>query len=94
MLRFLLILIALVVLLRLLGWTPPGAARRQAANPDPVSRPTPSPGRSAAAELVECAHCAVYLPADQALPQDGMTYCCDAHRRAGPRGPAAARRPG
>jgi uncharacterized protein len=73
MLRLLLILIALVLLLRLLGWTPPALRRRAAPAPDDVP-----PGT----DLVACARCRVHLPRAQALAHDQRWYCSAEHRDA------------
>ncbi|MDE3009484.1 MAG: hypothetical protein KGI67_01215 [Pseudomonadota bacterium] len=71
LLRLLLTLIAIVVLLRLLGWRPP------AQRPRDLPPPPPQTG-----DLVQCARCAVYLPRAQALARDGLWYCCHDHRDA------------
>ncbi len=43
--------------------------------------------RSAVREeaLVACAHCGVLLPKSDAVEGEGGFYCCDEHRRLGPR---------
>jgi len=44
--------------------------------------------------MVECAHCGLHLPKQDALRSGGtMTdsyYCCESHRRAGPRSSPSA----
>jgi hypothetical protein len=40
------------------------------------------------ARMVQCSHCALYLPEDEALRQDAAFYCSEEHRRHGPRPPA------
>lgn len=41
---------------------------------------------AAPVEVVECAHCKVHLPKDEArFDAAGRPYCGDAHRLAGPR---------
>ena len=72
MLRLLYILIALVILLRLLGWTPPGrrAPRRDIAEAGPAT----------SNDLVACARCGVHLPQQHALGRAGHWYCCVEHR--------------
>ncbi len=35
--------------------------------------------------MVVCAHCKVHLPAPEATLSDGMAYCSEAHRVAGPK---------
>lgn len=82
-LRLLLILIALVVLLRLLGWRPPARGGSQ-----PMPRPGPAPGPPAGApgtdsELVQCSRCAIHVPRGEALQRDGDWYCCAEHRDGG-----------
>jgi uncharacterized protein len=74
MLRLLLILIAVVVLLRLLGWRPPG--RRIA---DPPRVPPPAE-RASHDDLVQCARCAVHLPRSLALARGERWYCSPEHR--------------
>ena len=73
MLRFLLILIAIVVLLRLMGWTPP----RLRAPPKGDSSPAPGTGTT---DLVACARCGVHLPRNLALERDSHWYCSVQHR--------------
>ncbi|MGI4779591.1 MAG: PP0621 family protein [Janthinobacterium lividum] len=52
------------------------------------TRPTPQPKTPPAVgppqAMVRCAHCALHLPATDALPGPGGVYCSPAHRRAGP----------
>ena len=43
-------------------------------------------GRAPPAEsMVACAHCGVNLPRGESVEEAGRSYCCDEHRRAGPR---------
>ena len=35
--------------------------------------------------MVECAHCGLHLPSDDALLSGGRVFCSEAHRLAGPR---------
>ena len=35
--------------------------------------------------MSQCAHCGVHFPRSEALSQDGRDYCCEDHRRLGPR---------
>ena len=35
--------------------------------------------------MVECAHCGLHLPSDDALLSGTRVYCSEAHRLAGPR---------
>lgn len=37
------------------------------------------------AVMVACAHCGLHLPASDAMREGTENYCCDAHRRLGPR---------
>jgi uncharacterized protein len=52
--------------------------------PKPPSRPVP-PDRRVPAEMVECAHCGLHLPAPDAVLDGRHVYCGEAHRRLGPR---------
>ena len=74
MLRLLLILIALVVLLRLLGWTPPGLRR-----PAPGAK---AGGPEAGTDLVVCERCKVHIPRSAALQNGGRWFCSAEHRDA------------
>lgn len=54
--------------------------------------PKPGPGRRAGSAgqapdpMLQCRHCGVHLPPDEAVRDDGgLVYCSDAHRLAGPR---------
>ena len=68
--KFVLVLVAVIVLLWLLRSTfnrrakPPAGAK---------SRPLP---------MLSCAQCGVHLPANEALPGRGGVFCGDAHRSA------------
>ena len=44
---------------------------------------------AAPAQMVECAHCGLHLPAADALAEGSRQYCSDAHRRLGPAQPPA-----
>jgi hypothetical protein len=35
--------------------------------------------------MVQCAHCALYLPEEEALRRDAAFYCSEEHRLRGPR---------
>jgi uncharacterized protein len=37
--------------------------------------------------IVECDHCGVHLPRSDAVLDRSGSYCCDAHKLAGPRRP-------
>ncbi len=45
----------------------------------PVNRSAPADEK-----MLPCAHCGVYFPESDALVEDGLAYCCEAHRVAGP----------
>ena len=38
---------------------------------------------SATERMLTCAHCGVYFPESDGLVEDGLAYCCEAHRVAG-----------
>jgi uncharacterized protein len=44
----------------------------------PVNRSAPADEK-----MLPCAHCGVYFPESDALVEDGLAYCCEAHRVAG-----------
>lgn len=46
----------------------------------PAAKPGPVPPQL----MVQCARCGVHLPARDAHPGDGHSYCSAAHRDAGP----------
>jgi uncharacterized protein len=59
----------------------------------PAAKPPPGRGPGATrpqvpAEMVECAHCGLHLPAADAVRDGAHVYCGDAHRRLGPRADA------
>jgi uncharacterized protein len=35
-------------------------------------------------DMVRCAHCGIHIPKSEALQRDGLDYCSEAHRDAGP----------
>jgi hypothetical protein len=72
MLRFALFLLFVFLLFGML-WRTLSAARR------------PLPGAGAPARMVQCAHCALYLPEEEALRRDAAFYCSEEHRLRGPR---------
>jgi uncharacterized protein len=45
----------------------------------PTKRPAQTPEK-----MVTCAHCGVYFPESDGLVEEGLAYCCEAHRVAGP----------
>lgn len=69
-------------------WLLRGAGRRRDAAPGP--RPAAPPKPAPATAMVACAHCGVHLPRTEALMSPGgETFCGDAHRQAGAKGPSA-----
>ena len=44
--------------------------------------PVKRPGKQG--QMVQCAHCGIYIPSQEALSRDGRTYCSATHRDAGP----------
>lgn len=75
--KFLLILLVILVAVWLMRrGSASGHGRQQ--QPRPEGTPQVQP-------MVECAHCGVHLPANEAvIGSEGRTYCSDAHRLAGP----------
>ena len=51
-----------------------------------AARRTPRAGQ-VPARMVQCAHCALYLPEEEAFRQDVAFYCSEEHRLRGPRTP-------
>lgn len=58
--------------------------RGQRAQPPQQKRPAPPPRIAPPQVMVTCARCGVHLPHDDALWQDGRSYCTPAHRDQGP----------
>lgn len=84
-LRLLLIAIALVVLLRLLGWKPP-LGRRGEISSDPVvgndsmgNATQAQESHKADADLVMCAQCGLSIPREAACRHGGRWACCIEH---------------
>lgn len=52
-----------------------------------LTRPAHRPGNKNASPtpMVRCAHCGVYLPREDALPQANLWYCSQAHLEQGPK---------
>ena len=67
--RNLLILIAVVIIIL--------AVRRLLANPGRGNRPQIKSG-----QMVQCAHCGMFVPETEALSRNGRHYCSAAHRDA------------
>lgn len=72
----------LVALIALVVWWVLGRARRSG---DAAPR-RPRGAGGGAEEMVACAHCGVHLPRADAVLDGERPYCCDEHRRLGPRG--------
>jgi len=68
--KFVLVVVAVVVLLWLLRGT---FSRRVKPTAESKTRPLP---------MLACAQCGVHLPAHEALPGRGGVFCGDAHRSA------------
>ena len=68
--KFVLVLVAVIVLLWLLRGT---FGRRAKPTAETKHRPLP---------MLACAQCGVHLPANEALPGRGGVFCGDAHRSA------------
>ena len=69
--KFILVILAFVVLLWLLRGTfgrgrPPSPSR--------------APGMDRPQPMLACAQCGIHLPLDEALPGRGGVFCSDAHR--------------
>ena len=69
--RTLVILIALALIFMV------GKRLLQSSRP-PVKRP----GKQG--QMVQCAHCGIYIPSQEALSRSGRNYCSAAHRDADP----------
>lgn len=48
-----------------------------------MRQPKPKPEARPDEKMVVCAHCGVFLPVSDALPDGDAHYCSEAHRRAG-----------
>ena len=55
---------------------PPRAAARERG---------PAPADAAPEAMVDCAHCGLHFPANEAVRDVARVFCCSAHRDAGPR---------
>jgi uncharacterized protein len=75
--KFLIVLLVVVVA----GWLLLRGRRRDL----PEARRAP-PGALPQA-MVQCRHCGVHLPRNEAIGEEGASYCSEAHRLAGPRSP-------
>ena len=79
-------LLILVVLVAVVAWWLHGRIRRLKDAAGPARRAS-MPGRGAPQDVVACAHCGVHLPSGEAWIEDKRSYCCEDHRRLGPRLP-------
>jgi uncharacterized protein len=79
--KFLVVVAALVLLV----WLLVGRSGRAAKPPAP-RRSAPVPP---AEGMLACAHCGVHVPRSEAVLDEGVAYCSEAHRRSGPRVPGA-----
>ena len=75
------------LVLALLAWWLLRPRRKARPAPPPPGPATAAPAAPASVEtMVDCARCGVHLPASEALRDaQSRTYCCSAHRDAGPR---------
>ena len=71
--KVLLLLIAVGVLV----WLLRGSLRR--GRPPQADKPAPPPEPKA---MLQCAHCGLHLPRDEALPGQGGVFCGEPHRSA------------
>lgn len=58
-----------------------GLKRRSSADPAKSTQP------HGAVAMVQCAHCGLHLPSNDAVPEGSRLYCSDAHRLLGPASP-------
>jgi uncharacterized protein len=58
--------------------------RPRKAAPPPGAARTPTPAGTAPEAMVDCAHCGLHFPASEAVRDGARSYCCSAHRDAGP----------
>lgn len=71
--KYLLLLLILGGLFFVLG-------ARRARPREPQGREAAPPGPAQPQSMVRCAECGMHLPADEALPGKGGTFCSGAHR--------------
>ena len=73
---------------RVLFWLLLGLIAWWIVRPRKAAPPKASPraGAGAApATMVDCAHCGLHFPADEAVRDGARVFCCTAHRDLGPR---------
>ena len=64
---------------------------RRRAGPPPAAAQGPAaeaPAAAAPETMVDCAACGLHFPASEAVRDGARSFCCAAHRDAGPRGGA------
>lgn len=66
--KFLLLILVIVIIWRLA----PHFRRRDTAAGAPAGAPE---------QMVNCEHCGLYLPQNEAIGEDGRYFCCAEHRR-------------
>ena len=74
--KFVLLILAVIVLL----WLVRGTLRGRV--PPPAQKPQEPASAAAPEPMLSCAHCGLHLPRDEALPGRGGVFCGDAHRQA------------
>ncbi len=63
-----------------------GQSGRQPAGDAPEGAPaTPRSEVQDFEQMVACAHCGLHVPESEGVRGGGSVYCCDEHRRLGPR---------
>lgn len=75
-------LVVVLGALLLLVWLLLGSSRRRAKNASAHAAPKAA---VRVEDMVSCAQCGVHLPGSLAVQAHGYSYCCVAHRDAGPR---------
>lgn len=63
-----------LLLLGLVGWLAYKLVKRYLTNNAASSAPEAPPG-----DMVQCAHCGVHIPKQEAIAYQGRFYCCQAH---------------
>lgn len=63
-----------LLLLVLLGWLAYKVIRRYLAQPGAARPETTHDG-----DMVQCAHCGVHVPREEAIAYQGKSYCCQDH---------------
>lgn len=65
----------LIAFVAVIWWVLKNRAGRPAQRP-PKASPDPE-------MMVICAHCCVHLPQSDSVDENGLYFCCEAHRQAG-----------